>query len=796
MTSWPISNPCRSVNVRDEACKRVLSVLGLGAVFVCAGVPSSRGFDFDIQSNPTVLSEWNVLTQENGLPHDSVRTISLLDGEVWVGTDGGIGVWVDDHWSSRDATIGWQEFPASSIQLDPATRDVWIGTLGGGLIRLTGGRCDHFHQRNAGLAGDVVFSVSVLGGRIWVATNGGLSAYNPMNDVWDSHFLRRRGEDQPFAPWVVNDGFDIYAVFREGLPARWDATGQQWRSILTDSMDQLGGTNLGVPTLALCHAASVATREGRLCWTVHERPDVMCTGSTTNEAGLDVSSIRLTHANRYGDSLRSLATSGIGEWAADDETLVQILSQNSWLEYGPELRSGGISVRQMKRGQVVGTCTVPGAWSRGRIRCVAANEREVWIGTTQGLVHGTRPIPWPEVSGSPSGGSDDSSRRIPDPRETGVKTRSEGASFNPSAIAIYGPRNRTIALPANGFLSSDIEFRPDQSAVTSVLESMNSTRVRRNLPPIELVSAGTGYAAYGWGLPEDDLARFAVDHRVVGVLGDAGKAGGFTDTAIASMEVAWVDVSPTPLQTMSHPLRNPWVFQCHGDLPRQHRLLLDYIKRTLGRSRFAVIRDPGGIGDLYVTWWLDYATAGGTPMLADVRWPYQPESVASALAELRNANPDVVLTWSDAQRSAEIFETVRGAGITALFVGGPELMSVGFASAVCLEGESILALLPTEQPTDLAAAAAFNVPYDKRYIRESGGRGSSFRFSRSLCAADHLVRALEIPGNNRDKVRSALEAMERSSRGEMHIETRFPGARATIAMLEGDRWCVKEIGGP
>lgn len=796
MTSLPTSNLSSLVIRRDGNRRRGFPLLVLGAVFLGAVAQWGSGRDLDLKVGPTVLSDWNVFTHENGLPHDSVRTISIFEDELWVGTERGIGVLVNDEWSHRDATMGLPEFPASSIQFDSVTRDVWIATLGGGLVRLTGGRCDRFDQLNSGLAGDVVFSVSVLGGKIWAATNGGLSVYNPTSDEWESHFLRRRGEDQRFAPWVVNDGFDVYAVFREGLPARWDATGQQWQSILTDSMDQSGDMDVGVPSLAHCHAATVATGDGRLCWTVRERPNVVYTSSTNDQAGLDVPFLRWTHTNRYGDSLRSLAISGKDEWAADDETLVQILSQDSWLEYGQGQRSGGISVRHVKRGQVGGACTVPGAWSAGRIRCVAATAREVWIGTTQGLVHGTRPILWQETSRSSPGGRDDGGGRIRGVEATTVKARNERAPINAPAIAIYGPRSRNIALPPKGPLSSDIEFRPDQWAVTRAIDSANASRDPRDLPPIELVNVTPGYTRYGWGLPEDDLVRFAVDSRVVGILGDAGMAGGVTDSTIESMEVVWVDVSPTPRPALSQPQRNPWVFQCHGDLPRQHRLLLDYIKQTLGRSRFAVIRDPDGVGDLYVDWWLDYATASGTPVLADVRWPYQSEAVAGALAELRNANPEFVLTWSNAQRSAEIFEALRRAGLSALFVGGPDLVSGDFFSAACLEGESILALLPTEQPTDLAAAAAFNVPYDTRYIRDSGGRGSSSQFSRSVCAVDHLVRAMEIPDINRDRLRSALEAMERSAKGEMHIETRFPNAHATVAVLEENSWRVEEIGGP
>src|SRR3972149_1067551 len=77
-------------------------------------------------------------------------------------------------------TTAFAEMPdwlahVSAIAVDEDTREVWVGTLGDGLFRCSGGRCDRLDQLNSGLAGNVVFDVAVARGRTWAATNGGLS---------------------------------------------------------------------------------------------------------------------------------------------------------------------------------------------------------------------------------------------------------------------------------------------------------------------------------------------------------------------------------------------------------------------------------------------------------------------------------------------------------------------------------------------------------------------------------------------------------------------------------------------
>ncbi len=79
----------------------------------------------------------------------------------------------------------------SATAEDPGTGEVWIGTWGEGLYRRSAGRLDSFDQLNSGLSGNVVFDVLFVRGRVWAATNGGLSVYDPISREWELHFARR-----------------------------------------------------------------------------------------------------------------------------------------------------------------------------------------------------------------------------------------------------------------------------------------------------------------------------------------------------------------------------------------------------------------------------------------------------------------------------------------------------------------------------------------------------------------------------------------------------------------------------
>jgi hypothetical protein len=110
------------------------------------------------------------------------------------------------------------------------TGDLWIGTLGAGLLRNSAGRRDRFTQFNSGLAGDVLFDVKVWGGRIFAATTRGISGYDPRTETWTLH-LPRRGDIAPVVIvrfLVLPSDSSLYACAFHGSPFRHDAGTDAW----------------------------------------------------------------------------------------------------------------------------------------------------------------------------------------------------------------------------------------------------------------------------------------------------------------------------------------------------------------------------------------------------------------------------------------------------------------------------------------------------------------------------------------------------------------------------------------
>lgn len=797
MTSLRTSNPSEPAD-RRMAWRAAKNRARIFVAAILAAQAMTDRVAADVRdARPAVLSRWEVFTHADGLPHDSIGTITIAENEVWVGTDNGIAVWNENTRQMREVELEPREFPVSAITIDPVSHDAWVGTLGGGLLRLTGGRCDRFDQRNSGLAGDIVFAVAVQRDDVFAATNGGLSVYHPLDDEWDLAFARRRSASAGFVRWVVDDGRGALAVStRDGVLQPWQFGISGWGGCGVGVTDRAHEPEWGRWHQECAYPRDVAVAGARVCFIMPGPPRVACLDLSADTPRWDVAPLARIDDNPLAGYSTAIAASGPDTWVAGERGVSRLLGPDARLDYDFDANADRIRVQHLVGGNAVGTATIPVGLPAGRIRCLAARASDLWVGTTSGLIHATQPIDWPSATSSlttTAGGGPASSAGAVPLRSTAATTPSHDAA---PAIAIYGPRNRQMAFPHDDSPPATIEARPDARAVAHVVEAGNSSRAHGGLRPVEVTSITPGYDRYGWGLPEDDLVRLAIRPNVAGILGDAGEQGGFTDATIEAMEVVWLDVSATARPALSQASRNRWLFQCMGDLPRQHRLLVEHVARTLGRNRLAVIRASDGDGDRYADWWIDHAKEMGTPVVADVRLPVPADGRAAMLADLKSANPDALLTWADAERAAEVLRAVRGAGSTAIFVGGPQLQSESFMKAAREVGGMILASVPAGWPTDSAAMTAFGMNADGAHVRPTGGPRSALSMSRSLFATEHLLKAVEIAGTDRDMLRSVLEAMERSATGEVHAEEHAPAARATIAVWEGDAWRIEQIGPP
>jgi len=497
-----------------------------------------------------------------------------------------------------------------------------------------------------------------------------------------------------------------------------------------------------------------------------------------------------------------------------------------------------------------------------QVRCLAVTDGVVWVGTARGLAQSTDWIafsalpaqgPRAEAKGDPAsplpsreglgeGQDQEAIRPSPYPlpkgergiragpadpaggdqaviTETRSVSRGSGAGDAPvasPAVAIYGPRNPTMALPGYKPQREPGRGLPDLLAIQLAVERANAAGGLGGVP-YDLVVSPPGYARYGWGLPEDDFASFASQDSVVGMVGKLTADDRVADAVVARTGIPLVNVSVQ--QSGGEATDNPWVFRCYGREPRRLRRLLDYALDEMGCTRPAAIRMPGRAAAVRAAWWSDHARQRGHPPVAEVEYDPAHGDLPKALEGLCRAKPDVVLAWADAAVSADIVRHLRKAGLTAVFVGGPLIVGEEFVGLAGAEAGPVLALPASDVPLGGEFDTAFAAAYAERNLVGGAPRPPTVEGHRSHEAADHLLAAIQRAGVNhrfvregmaerpeadggspaqaagpsRHAVRSALMEMANSASGEAHYELRHKQGIALIARLTEDGWVMQTI---
>lgn len=152
--------------------RRLLASVAVSLVLV---PPHAEALDLATRVNDYVLRTWS---REHGLPQDSVFGIAQTpDGHLWLGTEEGLVRF--DGARFRVFDLGNTPEMGSqiiySLRSDDASGALWVGTRGGGVLRVEHGRFRRYGL-DEGLPSLHVFEVSIdRGGRVWAATMEGLA---------------------------------------------------------------------------------------------------------------------------------------------------------------------------------------------------------------------------------------------------------------------------------------------------------------------------------------------------------------------------------------------------------------------------------------------------------------------------------------------------------------------------------------------------------------------------------------------------------------------------------------------
>ena len=690
-----------------RTCRRLRACLALLTVTVAAiGC-------HDAADRALVYRTWRTFGTDDGLPHDSVRALCIAGDDVWVGTDAGLARRVGEKWESWTKADGLAWPVISAIDVDPATGDVWLGTWGGGLVRFTAGRFDQYTQFNSGLAGDLVLAVTVFGGRVWAATNAGISAFDPIGDTWDLYFERRADRPEIIFTGLAHADGVLYAGAWCGPSFRFDARQDCWIPILAAHQSDLPIV-ITAANSALWRV-SLPTFAGR--WEAFD------SGARLGEY------VFLTcAAARNNDEVWLGTVDGLfvlADWDAD-----------AWLIYRRSAGAEEGTVALRRAGRVVGAGALTSAPPTDRIRCIGFQGGKVWVGTADGLALGEEPTPWRALPPA------DAASNV----ATATLQQAAEDQKSPVAIGLLGTISKPIAIA--GTDSPWPTNRVDRVAFGRAIDRANVRGGFRGRAMFQPVTAQSTFARYGWGAPEDTFAILAFEHDVRGIVAYIGPHSLINTALAARSEVPIVNAAPTaPTFDESS---NPWIFRCPGNDPRRQRVLLDHVFDTLGHTRPAVLRTSGAETKKHLDWYSETADRRHFPVVLDLECDPNAVDLGSVFAEIRRSRADVVLTWCDAQTSAALLRKMRSAGLDQLFVGSDSIVNDDFPKLVNAEPGSVLAFsrCPHHEVTG------------KSDLRE---RAKDTDADLAFEATAHLLAAINAAGRRHDAIRIALERMGKTT---------------------------------
>lgn len=109
-----------------------------------------------------------------GLPGKDVTSLfESTDGSLWIGMDGGLGRLKDGQFAPHP--LGRVVHEGIVAMASDRAGNLWLGTLGGGLLRTRDGRSTTFTSHD-GLPDNVVLAVAeTRDGNIWIGTTSGLA---------------------------------------------------------------------------------------------------------------------------------------------------------------------------------------------------------------------------------------------------------------------------------------------------------------------------------------------------------------------------------------------------------------------------------------------------------------------------------------------------------------------------------------------------------------------------------------------------------------------------------------------
>jgi ligand-binding sensor domain-containing protein len=333
---------------------------------------------------PRLYEQWESFHVSDGLPSDKVFCIAVDQDRVWIGTDHGLGCYESGEWTTYTTEDGLSHDAILSLAVDPATRDVWAGTMGG-VTHFSAGRLRVFTQFNSGLPNDVVFGITVENQNVWVATTVGEGRYRVREDRWDVYTPENCPQHEPWGYSIDYDDGKVWAALWGGGALEFDVGTERWK----DYLDPDGEMEIDlfrddgiihVITTAVSYRAGIlwaSTYFGLSSYDGHK-----WRGYMDHDTGLASNFINFVKArNRVA-------------WLCTDKGLSSVdYDSNRWITYAPREDpmdyKGPWVARIYDEGELLETVPLGEGLANNFVLGVDFQGGDVWVATSKGVSRGT-----------------------------------------------------------------------------------------------------------------------------------------------------------------------------------------------------------------------------------------------------------------------------------------------------------------------------------------------------------------------------------------------------------------------
>ena len=192
------------------------------------------------------LRQFDLTQPGAAMGHENVRDIRVVNGEVWLATIGGLGVYspANSSWTAIRATERTTVLRHSDVHRTELDDDwvwflSWPNTSNGGIVRYDK-RTEtwmHYMKEDVTAIGQNdetpyishINWMEVTADSVWFATDGGVLAYHKISDTW-RHYTTKDGLAANKTTTLMVDGNDVWVVLRDNRICRYQRNTDRWET--------------------------------------------------------------------------------------------------------------------------------------------------------------------------------------------------------------------------------------------------------------------------------------------------------------------------------------------------------------------------------------------------------------------------------------------------------------------------------------------------------------------------------------------------------------------------------------